>query len=53
MLTVGRNIMADTTMSDRKNLKVRPETFEELIADKPDGVTWDYYLTEIRTVDNE
>lgn len=40
-------------MSDRKNLKVKPETFEELKAQKPEGVTWDYYLTEVRTVDHD
>ena len=39
-------------MSNRRNLKVSDETFQQLKADKPDGVTWDYYLTEIRTVDN-
>lgn len=38
-------------MSDeRKNLKVSPEAYRKLKAEKPDGVTWDYYLTEIRTV---
>jgi len=36
---------------DRKNLKVSKETFDQLKAEKPDGVTWDYYLTEIRTID--
>lgn len=35
----------------RKNIKVSESTFEELKEEKPDGVTWDYYLTEIRTVD--
>jgi len=40
-------------MTDRKNLKISPEAYDELKADKPDGVTWDYYLTEIRTVNNE
>jgi hypothetical protein len=29
---------------DYKNIKVKPATFKELQADKPDGVTWDYYL---------
>jgi hypothetical protein len=29
----------------RKNIKVTEETFEKLKAGKPDGVTWDYYLT--------
>lgn len=36
---------------DRRNIKVSPDTFETLKADKPAGVTWAYYLTEIRTVD--
>ena len=35
----------------RANIKVSRETFNALASDKPDGVTWDYYLTEIRTVD--
>ena len=39
--------MTDT----RKNIKVKPETFEQIDAEKPEGVTWDYYLLEIRTVD--
>jgi hypothetical protein len=29
---------------NRKNLKVSDGTFEMLSKDKPDGVTWDYYL---------
>lgn len=38
----------------RKNIKVSQETFDQLETEKPDGVTWDYYLTKIRTVnDNE
>lgn len=36
---------------NRKNLKISEEAYEELKADKPSGVTWEYYLTEIRTVD--
>jgi len=39
-------------MSGRKNIKVSEETFEQLKAEKPDGVTWDYYLTEVRTIDD-
>lgn len=35
----------------RRNIKVSTDTFEMLKADKPDGVTWDYYLTEIRTIE--
>lgn len=31
-------------MSDRKNLKVDPETFNRLSEDKADGMTWDLYL---------
>lgn len=33
----------------RKNIKVQADEFEELERDKPDGVSWGYYLTEIRT----
>lgn len=40
-------------MTNRKNLKLSEEAFDELAAEKPDGVTWDYYLTEIRTVKND
>jgi len=36
-------------MPDRKNIKVPEPLFLALRDDKPDGVTWDYYLTEIRT----
>jgi len=40
-------------MSDaRKNIKVPAEAFEELAEDKPDGATWGYYLTELRTLDD-
>ena len=35
---------------DRRNIKVSADTFDQLKADKPDGVTWDYYLTELRTL---
>lgn len=34
-------------MTDRKNLKISPETFDLLKDDKPDGVTWDYYLQQL------
>lgn len=40
-------------MTERKNIKVSEETFEELKEEKPGGVTWDYYLTEVRTVDTQ
>jgi len=40
-------------MSGRKNIKVSEETFDKLKEEKPDGVTWDYYLTEVRTVNDE
>jgi len=36
---------------NRANIKVDRETFDRLKDDKPDGVTWDYYLTQIRTVE--
>jgi len=39
-------------MSDRRNIKVQQAEFERLKTDKPDGVSWGYYLTEIRTVDH-
>ena len=41
--------MTDT----RKNIKVHPETFEELKEEMPNGVTWDYYLTNVRTVGDD
>ena len=41
--------MTDT----RKNIKVSPERFEQLKADKPPDASWGYYLAEIRTVDAE
>lgn len=31
-------------MTDYSNIKVKPETFEMLKENKPDGVTWDRYL---------
>jgi hypothetical protein len=38
-------------MSDkRKTIKVSESEFEELKDEKPDGVSWGYYLTQIRTV---
>lgn len=40
-------------MSDRKNIKLSQVDYERLKEDKPEGVTWGYYLTEIRTVDND
>lgn len=35
----------------RKNIKVQSDEFDELKSEKPDGVSWGYYLTEIRTVE--
>ena len=35
----------------KSGITVDTETLEVLKQDKPDGVTWDYYLTEIRTVE--
>jgi len=35
---------------DRANIKVDREAFRELKADKPDGVSWAYYLLEHRTL---
>ena len=32
---------------------VADDEFQMLKVDKPDGVSWAYYLTEIRTVDND
>jgi len=37
----------------RRNLKVTDEAFEQLKDEKPDGATWSYYLTEIRTVGDD
>jgi len=33
---------------DRANIKVDRDTFQALKDDKPSGVTWDYYLLQIR-----
>jgi len=38
-------------MSGRANIKVSTAEFERLKDEKPEGVTWGYYLTEIRTVE--
>lgn len=32
----------------RKNIKVSEDTFETLESDKPDGVSWDRYLTDMQ-----
>ena len=32
---------------NRKNLKISEETYELLSEDKPDGVTWGYYLQNL------
>lgn len=37
-------LMTRNMTDNRKNLKVSDGTFEMLSKDKPDGVTWDYYL---------
>lgn len=47
----GHNPIWKVYRMTRKNLKISKEAFDELKADKPPGVTWDYYLTEIRTVE--
>ena len=39
-------------MADRRNLKVSDKAFQQLKVEKPAGVTWSYYLTEIRRVDH-
>jgi hypothetical protein len=31
-------------MTDRKNLKVDPKTFEVISSKKPEGMTWNLYL---------
>jgi len=36
--------VAQQTTDDRRNLKLHSEAFERLKEQKPDGVTWDYYL---------
>lgn len=35
-------------MGERKNLKISEGTFEMLKRNKPDGVTWDYYLEQLQ-----
>jgi len=35
---------------NRRTIKVQDDEFQRLKADKPDGASWGYYLTEIRTV---
>lgn len=45
----GRECGAAELTMPRKSIKVNEETFEQLKDEKPDGVTWGYYLLEIRT----
>jgi len=33
-------------MTDRKNIKVKPDTFKQLQDMKPEGVTWDRFLKQ-------
>ena len=41
-------------MSDnRKNIKVGEKTFETLKSEKPEGVTWDYFLMNLVEENNE
>lgn len=35
-------------MPDYKNLRIREDTFQMLKRNKPDGVTWDYYLEQLQ-----
>ena len=37
----------------RKNIKVNEDEFEQLADEKPEGVSWGYYLTEVRTIDDK
>jgi hypothetical protein len=37
----------------KKGLTLKGETFAELADDKPDGVTWDYYLLDLKERANE
>jgi len=37
--------------NDRRTIKVSAEQFDRLKDAKPDGVTWGYYLTELRNLD--
>jgi len=39
-------------MTERATIKIPQDEFERLKADKPTGVTWARYLTEIRTIDD-
>lgn len=34
-------------MTDYTSIKVDKDTHEQLADDKPDGVTWDYYLSTL------
>lgn len=36
--------VATQTMDERRNIKLHSEAFDKLKANKPAGVTWDYYL---------
>jgi hypothetical protein len=37
----------------RANIKLSRDEFQELKEEKPDGMTWGYYLVEYRTVEDE
>jgi len=36
---------------DRANIKLPQHAFNKLKADKPDSVTWEYYLLELRNME--
>jgi len=42
-----RRVNHNNTMTDRKNLKVQPETFEALRAEKRDYETWDGLMVRL------
>lgn len=43
--------VANQTMDERRNIKLNSEAFEQLKANKPKGVTWDYYLLSMLEAD--
>jgi hypothetical protein len=45
--------VAQQTTDDRRNIKLNSEAFERLKEQKPDGVTWDYYLLSMLEEDEE
>jgi predicted CopG family antitoxin len=40
-------------MATQKNIKLTEEVWRELREEKPDGVTWSYYLKELHSAAQE